>query len=502
MIADIDGDFNDLLNGQPQPSELPILPVRNLVLFPGVVSPILIGRDSSMNLVSKAERSNNIIGIICQLDPDVEEPGKDDLFTYGVFARVVRQITMPNGTVTAIIQGMGRLRLLDIVKEVPYLMGRGRTAQRIDARQTRQGVAHGHGRPAEAWCDEYINNDEIPDEATFAISNIHNNVMALNFICSNMPFSIKEKMKLLSVESLKERLFGTMKALNREINLQNLKADIRNKTREDIDEQQKNYFLQQQIKNLQAEMGNESSPEKRPAGKVVQQEMARRGREDLQKGDGQTGQPEPAVARLQRAAELSADFGLAAVGRIHQGRPRPEACAEDTGPRPLRHGEGEGAHPGVHGRAVAARRPEEPHPLSLRSSGRGQDLAGQVDCRRHEAQVRAHVAGRTARRGRDSRTPPHLHRRHARTHHQEHPEGRLEQPRVHPRRDRQGDAKHRQRRPRIGTARSARPGAEQRLPRQLPRRGLRPVEGALHRHGQQPVDHSPVPYSTAWRLSR
>ena len=104
--------------------------------------------------------------------------------------------------------------------------------------------------------------EEIPDEATFAISNISNNVMALNFVCSNLPFSIKEKMELLCMESIKERLFGTMKALNREINLQNLRADIRNKTREDIDEQQKNYFLQQQIKNLQAEIGNEQSPEK------------------------------------------------------------------------------------------------------------------------------------------------------------------------------------------------------------------------------------------------
>jgi ATP-dependent Lon protease len=104
--------------------------------------------------------------------------------------------------------------------------------------------------------------DEMPDEAMFAIRNIHNDEMMLSFLCSNMPFTIQEKVKLLTVETVKERLFGAMKALNREINLQKLKTDIRNKTREDIDEQQKNYFLQQQIKNLQAEMGNEQSPEK------------------------------------------------------------------------------------------------------------------------------------------------------------------------------------------------------------------------------------------------
>ena len=261
MIADIDGDFMNLINVD-TPSELPILPVRNLVLFPGVVSPILIGRESSMRLVRKAEKSGSMIGIVCQHDPDVEEPGKADLFEYGVFAKVVKQLTLPNGAVTAIIQGLGRLRLIDIVSEVPYLQGRVEPAVELmaDKRDREWKTAIDDLRHR---VEEYINiTDDIPDEASFAIRNISNDVMALNFVCSNMPFTIKEKGKLLACDTLKERLFGAMKALNREINLQNLKADIRNKTREDLDEQQKNYFLQQQIKNLQAEMGNNTSPEK------------------------------------------------------------------------------------------------------------------------------------------------------------------------------------------------------------------------------------------------
>ena len=261
MIADIDGDFMNLINVD-TPSELPILPVRNLVLFPGVVSPILIGRESSMRLVRKAEKSGSMIGIVCQHDPDVEEPGKADLFEYGVFAKVVKQLTLPNGAVTAIIQGLGRLRLIDIVGEVPYLQGRVEPALELmaDKRDREWKTAIDDLRHR---VEEYINiTDDIPDEASFAIRNISNDVMALNFVCSNMPFTIKEKGKLLACDTLKERLFGAMKALNREINLQNLKADIRNKTREDLDEQQKNYFLQQQIKNLQAEMGNNTSPEK------------------------------------------------------------------------------------------------------------------------------------------------------------------------------------------------------------------------------------------------
>ena len=279
MIADIDGDFKSLIE-MDTPTELPILPVRNLVLFPGVVSPILIGRDSSMRLVRKAERQGSIIGIICQNDPEVEEPGKDDLFTYGVFAKVVKQLTLPNGAVTAIIQGLGRLRLIDIIGETPYLTGRVEPAPELmpEKRDKEWKTAIESLR---RMVEEYVGmSEEIPDEATFAIRNISNDVMALNFVCSNMPFSTKEKNTLISVDSVKERLFGAMKALNREINLQNLKADIRNKTREDLDEQQKNYFLQQQIKNLQAEMGSGTSPEK---ASLLEKAMDKKWNDDVAK---------------------------------------------------------------------------------------------------------------------------------------------------------------------------------------------------------------------------
>ncbi|MBQ8158208.1 MAG: endopeptidase La [Prevotella sp.] len=261
MIADIDGDFKDFLNVE-TPDELPILPVRNLVLFPGVVSPILIGRNSSLNLVKRAESKNMIIGIVCQKDPEVELPTREDLYEYGVFAKIVKQLTLPNGNVTAIAQGFGRMRLLNLTSFSPYLKGKVEAAPELlpEKHDKEWSTAMDDLRKL---TDEYVNaSEEIPDEATFAIHNIRNNVMALNFVCTNMPFNIKEKINLLSADSMKERMFSTMKALNREINLQNLRADIRNKTREDIDEQQKNYFLQQQIKNLQAEMGNETTPEK------------------------------------------------------------------------------------------------------------------------------------------------------------------------------------------------------------------------------------------------
>jgi ATP-dependent Lon protease len=262
MIADIEGDFNELI-GNGTPGTIPLLPVRNLVMFPGVVSPILIGRETSMTLIRKAEKKRTIIAIVCQRDPDVEEPHQKDLYEYGIYAKIIKQLQLPNGNLTTIVQGLGRLRLKAVTSYHPYLTAEVEPADEIQPDK--------HDREFRTAMDDlrklvgdYVNmNDEIPDEATFAIRNISNDVMALNFTCSNLPFSIKEKVHLLEVDSVKERLFGTMKILNREINLLTLKNDIRNKTREDIDEQQRNYFLQQQIKNLQAEIGNgETTPEK------------------------------------------------------------------------------------------------------------------------------------------------------------------------------------------------------------------------------------------------
>ena len=261
MIADVNGDFQDLINIE-TPTTVPVLAVRNLVIFPGVLTPILIGRDSSKTLVQRAEKKGTVIGVLTQRDPDTDLPMKEDLYEVGVYAKVMKLLTLPNGNITAIVQAMGRMRLLDIVSTIPYLEGHVEPIAEIEP-EKRDREFRTAMDDLRNLVNEYVNvSDEIPDEATFAIKNISNDVMALNFVCSNMPFGVKEKINLLMMESVKERLFGVMKIINREINLQNLKADIRNKTREDIDEQQRNYFLQQQIKNLQAEIGNGESSEK------------------------------------------------------------------------------------------------------------------------------------------------------------------------------------------------------------------------------------------------
>ncbi len=262
MIADIEGDFTDFANME-MPTQVPILAVRNLVLFPGVVSPILIGRDSSLRLVKKAEKTGMVIGIVCQRDPEVDSPSIDDLYTYGVYAKVLRLLTLPNGNVTAIIQGLGRMALIELTTNKPYLTGNVMHMLEIIPSNTDREFATAM-EDLRALTDKYVKiNDEIPNEAIYAVRNVSNDIMALNFVCSTMAFSIKEKMELLKQADIKERLFETLKIMNRDVALLNLKEEIRNRTRDDIDEQQRNYFLQQQIKNMQAEIGNgETSPEK------------------------------------------------------------------------------------------------------------------------------------------------------------------------------------------------------------------------------------------------
>ncbi|MBR5750005.1 MAG: endopeptidase La [Prevotella sp.] len=261
MIADIEGDYNDMMLGD-VPEVVPVLPVRNLVLFPSVVSPILIGRESSKLLIQQAEKKHFTIGVVTQRDPEVDIPMQADLYELGVYAKVVKTLTLPNGNITAIVQAQGRLKIERLVKTLPYLECRVSPLEELQPEKNDREFKTAAADLREL-VEKYIEvSDDIPDEASFAIKNITNDIMAINFVCSNMPFSVKEKMKLLEKELVKERLFNLMKIINREINLQNLKADIRNKTREDIDEQQRNYFLQQQIKNMQAEIGNGDSLEK------------------------------------------------------------------------------------------------------------------------------------------------------------------------------------------------------------------------------------------------
>lgn len=267
MFADYEGELPELdvkIEG-----EIPIFVTRNLVMFPGVLMPVLVGREATLKLVKYLEDNpGTVFAVMSQKDGNIEEPKEKDLYHTGIYARLVRAFDMPAGTNgdsrTAILQGLGRCKLDAITSFTPYLKGLTTSIpDELSDKKDKGFITAVNDMKATA--KEYIHgSEEIPDDAQFALDNITNPIVSVNYVCANMPFNVSDKIRLLEEESMKDRLFRLMKTLNREIQFQHLRQTIRSKTREDLDEQQREYFLHQQIKNIQEELGDgEATPEKK-----------------------------------------------------------------------------------------------------------------------------------------------------------------------------------------------------------------------------------------------
>ena len=266
MIADYEGDVTNLFNINID-GELPILATRNIAIFPGVISPVIIGRKQSLNLLDKLRKHNDAaFAVFCQKDQEVENPEGKDLFEYGVYAKLVKVLEMPGpgNNLTAIIQGLGRCRLKSITRTMPFMLGEVCPAMEDMPKDKDKEFATAMEDMRSTTLNYIRMNEDLPDESQFALNNISNNVIAVDFVCTNLPFSIEDKELLISTGSIKERVIQTLRVLHKEMQLLELKQNIRSKTREDLDEQQREYFLQQQIKNIKEELGGgEGSPERK-----------------------------------------------------------------------------------------------------------------------------------------------------------------------------------------------------------------------------------------------
>lgn len=257
LIADFDGDISSLFDKEIE-EILPVLPLRNMMLFPGVVAPVSVGRESSRKLVQQAVKSSSLIAVTTQLDSTVETPTAKDLYPIGVVAKVMRVIELPDGVLTVILQSYSRFRLGEVTRMKPYM--------RAHVEKIPEILPEADDREYTALVDTCKDStirlirmsDTVRDEAAFAIRNISNRIFLISFICTNLPFPIEEKSELLAINDEKERAFKLLSILNRESQYATLKRNIQNRTREDLDQQQKEYFLQQQIKNIQSELGDDS----------------------------------------------------------------------------------------------------------------------------------------------------------------------------------------------------------------------------------------------------
>ncbi len=245
----------ELINSESLPESLPILPLRNTVLFPGVVIPITAGRDTSIKLINDANKGGKVIGVVSQKDEAVENPTAKDIYKTGTVARILKVLKMPDGNTTVIIQGKKRFEVNEVIAEKPYL-----TATISDLSEVKPA---GDNEEFNAIIDsikdlslEIIKESpNIPTEATFAIKNIESNSFLVNFVSSNMNLKVEEKQELLKINDLKERALQTLKYMNLEYQKLELKNDIQSKVQSDMNQQQREYFLHQQMKTIQEELG-------------------------------------------------------------------------------------------------------------------------------------------------------------------------------------------------------------------------------------------------------
>jgi len=292
----------EIINKESVPEILPILPLKNTVLFPGVVIPITAGRDQSIQLIKEANKGDKVIGVVAQKNEEVEKPGLKDIHRTGVVAQILRVLKMPDGNTTIIIQGKKRFEIDTIIQDKPYLKATVKEAiedKEVDDKKEFVAIIESIKEQALEVIKE---NPMLPSEASFAIKNIQSNSFLVNFISSNMDLSVTQKQVILEKDNLKERALLALKNLNKELQKLQLRNDIQSKTREDLDQQQREYYLHQQLKTIQEELGGASNDQEL-------EEMRRQAKtKKWTKEVGETFEKE--LSRLKRMNPQAAEFGV------------------------------------------------------------------------------------------------------------------------------------------------------------------------------------------------
>ncbi len=259
LIPLMTSEDEEEINREVLPDDLPILPLKNTVLFPGVVIPITAGRDKSIKLINDANNGNKIIGVVAQRNDDEEHPAYKDIHKVGVVARILRVLKMPDGNTTVIIQGKKRFKITEPVSDQPYLRCKIEEFEELKPTPEDEEFKTIIDSVKDLSLRIIKDSPNIPSEASFAIKNIESSSFLINFVSSNMSVDVEDKQKLLETSDLKERALSTLKFMNVEFQKLELKNDIQSKVQSDMSQQQREYFLHQQMKTIQEELGGVSS---------------------------------------------------------------------------------------------------------------------------------------------------------------------------------------------------------------------------------------------------
>ena len=261
LIPLMTSDDEEAISKESLPDSLPILPLKNTVMFPGVVIPITASRDKSIKLIKDSNVNDKLIGVVSQIDSKVQSPSLSDIHPTGTVAKILRVLKMPDGNVTVIIQGKKRFSIEQIVTEEPYIKAKIKEIQELKPEKNNKEFNATIESIKDIALKIIDENPNIPSEASFAIKNIQSDSFLVNFVCSNMNLSVNEKYKILNTSDLNERALICLKQMNVELQRLSLKNDIQSKVRSDLDKQQREYFLHQQLKTIQEELGGVSYDE-------------------------------------------------------------------------------------------------------------------------------------------------------------------------------------------------------------------------------------------------
>ncbi|MCF6350301.1 MAG: endopeptidase La [Flavobacteriaceae bacterium] len=243
------------------PKVLAILPLRNTVLFPGVVIPITAGRDASIKLIKDANKGDKIIGVVSQKNEEIEVPTFDDIHTVGTVAKILKMLKMPDGNTMVVIQGQKRFEVDTFIQNEPYIKATTKEFQESEFQNQDKEFNEIIKSVRDLAIRIIKENPNLPSEATFAIKSIKSDSFLIDFVSSNMNLDVFEKQELLNIRGLKDRALATLKKMNSELQRLELRNDIQSKVREDMDQQQREYFLHQQMKTIQEELGGASHDE-------------------------------------------------------------------------------------------------------------------------------------------------------------------------------------------------------------------------------------------------
>ena len=259
LIPLMTSDDEEAISKEAIPQTLPILPLRNTVLFPGVVIPITATRDKSVKLIKHANTGDKLIGVVSQKDISVPEPTFSDINKIGTVAKILRVLQMPDGNLTIIIQGKKRFQIKNIVSEDPFILSSVEEIKEFNPEKDDKEFIATIDSIKDLSLKIINDNPNIPTEASFAIKNIHSNSFLVNFVSSNMNISVSDKYKILEIDNLQQRALCCLKFMNIEFQKLSLKNDIQSRVRTDLDQQQREYYLNQQLKTIQEELGTSSN---------------------------------------------------------------------------------------------------------------------------------------------------------------------------------------------------------------------------------------------------